>query len=89
MKTSLFLLGILVGTAAIATRAEATNYPWCAQYGGKAGGAENCGFVSFEQCMATIRGMGGFCNVNTQYVPASPIGPGVRASQRWKLHHHS
>jgi hypothetical protein len=37
--------------------------PWCAQYGVK-GGATNCGFYSFEQCMQTVRGIGGFCNLN-------------------------
>ena len=36
---------------------------WCAQLGVK-GGATNCGFYSFEQCMATVRGNGGFCMRN-------------------------
>jgi len=70
MKLSLFMLGILVASAGIATRAEAQNYPWCAYYGGGMnGGGTNCGFTSFEQCMATVRGIGGFCDPNTQYVP--------------------
>ena len=34
--------------------------PWCAQYGGgDKGGGTNCGFYSFEQCMAAISGNGG------------------------------
>jgi hypothetical protein len=37
--------------------------PWCAQYSGR-GGATNCGFYSFEQCMQTVHGIGGFCNRN-------------------------
>jgi hypothetical protein len=42
---------------------------------GDDGGGTNCGFVSYAQCMATLSGMGGFCNRNTQYVPAAgPIG---------------
>ncbi len=72
MKLSIFTLGILVASAGFVTRAEAQNYPWCAYYGGPAGGT-NCGFISFDQCMETLRGMGGMCNVNTQYVP--PPGP--------------
>ena len=38
--------------------------PWCAEYSGGGtggGGATNCGFYSFEQCLATVRGIGGFC----------------------------
>ena len=39
--------------------------PWCAQYGGgDKGGGTNCGFYSFEQCMAAISGNGGFCTRN-------------------------
>jgi len=37
--------------------------PWCAQCSGRAGGT-NCGFYSFEQCLQTVRGIGGFCNRN-------------------------
>ena len=37
--------------------------PWCAQYSVR-GGATNCGFYSFEQCLATVRGIGGFCSQN-------------------------
>jgi hypothetical protein len=69
MKYSLFLLGVLV-TTVMSAPAEAQNYPWCAYYGGGAtGGATNCGFSTFAQCMATVTGIGGFCGVNTQYVP--------------------
>ena len=37
--------------------------PWCAQYSMQ-GGATNCGFYSFQQCQQTVRGIGGFCNLN-------------------------
>jgi len=48
--------------------AVAIEYPWCAQYsGGDDDGGRNCGFVSFEQCMDTIRGAGGFCERNVFY----------------------
>jgi hypothetical protein len=36
---------------------------WCAHYGSPGGGT-NCGFYSFEQCQATVSGIGGFCNRN-------------------------
>jgi hypothetical protein len=47
----LFLLGILVIAAGTGTRAEAQNFPWCAQYSTRDG--STCGFTTFEQCMAT------------------------------------
>ena len=37
--------------------------PWCADYGGRAGGT-NCGFHSFQQCLATVSGIGGSCRRN-------------------------
>jgi len=84
MKASFVALGILAATAAAiasGTPAAAQNYPWCAQYsGGSMGGGRNCGFVSFEQCMATVRGIGGFCSQNTQYEP--PAGPRQRAQRK-------
>jgi len=36
---------------------------WCAQYSMQGGGS-NCGFYSFEQCQATVSGIGGFCMRN-------------------------
>jgi hypothetical protein len=50
-------------------RAEIT-YPWCAQYAGGRGGGRNCGFWTFQQCMATIWGNGGFCDPNPMYRPS-------------------
>lgn len=44
-------------------------YPWCAVYGGRMGGASNCGFLTWNQCMATVSGIGGFCNRNSFYNP--------------------
>ena len=76
MRSMTLMLGILVTIAALGTSAEAQNYPWCAIYGGgSAGGGRNCGFNTFEQCMATISGIGGTCQQNTTY-----RGPGSVAS---------
>jgi Protein of unknown function (DUF3551) len=74
MKLSLLTLALFAAAVTLSTPAHAQNYPWCAIYsGGAVGGGTNCGFVSFEQCMATARGLGSFCYRNTQYVP--PPGP--------------
>jgi hypothetical protein len=74
MKVGLFLCGLLIASAAAATAAQAQNYPWCAQYGGAGmGGAMNCGFSTYRQCMADVSGIGGFCQQNNTYRP--PAGP--------------
>jgi hypothetical protein len=70
MKLLLSAVAILGTTSMLDTSAQAQNYPWCAQYCGL---GLNCGFVSFAQCMATVRGVGGFCMPNNLYQP--PPGP--------------
>ena len=75
MKTALCFLGILAGMSAIGTPAHAQNYPWCAYNSGKGGGT-NCRFTTFDQCLANVSGIGGFCEPNTLYQP--PAGP------RWR-----
>jgi hypothetical protein len=65
MRPLFFILGISVGIISIENRAEAQNYPWCAYYGGDGdGGGTNCGFTTFQQCLETVSGIGGFCQRN-------------------------
>lgn len=80
-RLSLVVIGLMAGLSGL-TRAQAQNYPWCAQYSGNMGGSMNCGFVSFDQCMETVRGMGGFCIVNNTYQPPARATP----TQRQKHH---
>ena len=42
----------------------------------------NCGFSSFEQCLDTIRGQGGFCRANVYEPDASDVPPRRRAPAR-------
>jgi hypothetical protein len=72
MRPLLFTLGISVGILAIGNRAEAQNYPWCAMLN-MGDQAVNCGFVSSEQCMGYVRGIGGYCMPNNTY--QSPLFP--------------
>lgn len=80
MKTALCLFAVVFGTALIGTPARAQNYPWCAFYTGPFQ-ATNCGFSTYQQCLATISGIGGYCQPNTTYVP-----PPVRRRQRANPH---
>lgn len=89
MRMALVVLGILVGAAAFGSNAEAQNYPWCAYYsGGNNGGGENCGFSTWEQCMTTVSGIGGFCDRNTQYVPPHAGTPHPHYRPRHKYRRH-
>ena len=81
MRILLLLLGAYVAAVAVGTRAEAQNYPWCAIYnGGAVSGGTNCGFITFQQCMETARGLGSLCQPNTQYQPP----PGPHSPKRWQ-----
>jgi Protein of unknown function (DUF3551) len=62
---------------------EAAPYwPWCSQYGPDSF-AHACAFSSWEQCMETIRGIGGYCYTNP-YPP--PPAPSARVA---KPHRHT
>ena len=54
----------LAATGQLATQADAAPFAtrYCAKY---KGGAENCGFYSFNQCMAALWGNGGICTMAT------------------------
>ena len=74
MKTVRFV-PLLLTTFGFAAYASAEiYYPWCANYG-DGGGGTNCGFSTHDQCMVTIRGMGGFCDPNPFYTPSSQKPP--------------
>ena len=75
---------VTVLTLVAPTAGQAQTYPWCAQYGGMGGGGgRNCGFVSYEQCMATVSGIGGFCERNSFYTgPETPVRRPKKAVRR-------
>jgi hypothetical protein len=70
MKAALTVFAVVLAAASIGTPAHAQNYPWCAFYTGPFS-ATNCGFSTYQQCLATISGVGGYCQPNTMYVPLS------------------
>ncbi len=65
-------LPFLTAAPALAYEKPYDPYPWCAVYSGSAGGASNCGFLTIEQCRATVSGIGGFCEPNQFYNPGRP-----------------
>ena len=82
MKILLFVLGFLLAAAATAPRAQAqSNYPWCAHYGTPYDD-DSCGFTSFEQCIASVSGIGGFCERNDTYRPPLAAAPGRQQARK-------
>jgi hypothetical protein len=61
------MLATAAGAAAIASGANAQNYPWCSNFADGAG--TNCGFSTEAQCRVTIQGSGGYCDHNNLYLP--------------------
>jgi hypothetical protein len=86
MRKILFRLAVVTGLAAplftVVGTASADPYKWCANYsGGSDGAATNCGFVTIEQCRATISGIGGSCGLNQFYT-----GSNKEAASRKRRH---
>ena len=81
MRPALFgltILALVIGGSVLGTSvAQADPYRWCAEYTGGRGGGTNCGFVTWQQCMATVSGIGGFCRENLFY-DGIPFGEPVR-----------
>jgi hypothetical protein len=66
MRPIMLAMGIAATAlaGAMSEAAQAREYPWCARYDWT---TSNCGFVSLQQCLATISGIGGRCEPNPQY----------------------
>jgi hypothetical protein len=66
---------VTVMAGAQPSRAD-VSYPWCAEYSMQ--GSSNCGFISYQQCMAALSGNGGYCTANPMFRP----GPSALAPRR-------
>lgn len=69
------------------------DYPICAVYQNKSG-AQACYYASYEQCMATMSGIGGYCIPNPFYRGGATSGfaagaPPVATPHRRIRRHHS
>jgi pyruvate/2-oxoglutarate dehydrogenase complex dihydrolipoamide acyltransferase (E2) component len=64
MRHALICVSLALTAVAIEGRSvvQAQNYAWCAVY--KGGSGSSCGFRTFEQCLASVSGVGGTCNAN-------------------------
>jgi hypothetical protein len=75
---SLSLIAVaLFGEIQVAPAQSPTSYPWCARIV-KDSAATSCYFTSYQQCMTTVSGIGGFCFESPYYHPApvnAPVHP--------------
>jgi hypothetical protein len=78
MKLFVFALGVFAAIICIEKPAEAQSYPWCVYYNRGAGGATNCGFSTFQQCLAARAGNSDSCGPNPQYQGVSGLAPSRR-----------
>ena len=83
MRLLLITVGAFAAMVCTEKLAKAQNYPWCAYYNFQHGGATNCGWATFEQCLATVRGIGGSCGLNPMYQPAPGLYPSRRHPRRY------
>jgi hypothetical protein len=52
--------------------------------GGRSGAYENCGYYTFEQCLAAISGVGGFCQLNPHNPRYWGAGPPPPRSKKYR-----
>ncbi len=80
MKQMLFMLTAAMVALIGDVRPSAARewYPWCAQYYDIRQITE-CSFMTYEQCRASISGIGGNCIQNWYPPPAAP-----RRARRWQ-----
>jgi uncharacterized protein DUF3551 len=78
----MLLLGLTALTVAVVADVRPSEarswHPWCATYATNSIGQE-CLFSSYEQCLATVRGIGGFCSQNVNPPPSEPRRRGHNA----------
>jgi hypothetical protein len=57
----------LMGAADLASAQSPTSYPWCSRQNARGSAATSCYFTSYQQCMTTISGIGGYCYQSPYY----------------------
>lgn len=82
--TTRTILAVLALTTVVMIQPHAANaaryWPWCSQYFDRSV-ARQCAYSSWEQCMETVRGIGGYCYANP-YGRLTPGWPSKRRSGR-------
>lgn len=77
-------LAVIVAALSVSHEASAqgTYYRFCARYDGY---TYNCGFTTWQQCQATISGIGGICYENP--MPAPFVEQRASHKRKHRRHH--
>jgi hypothetical protein len=88
--TVVFITATLFGESQAAAEQSAYTSPWCAVYNIN-GGTPQCGFVTREQCLLTISGIGGTCveNVSNHGAAVPPLHRASVTTPRKRTRAHS
>ena len=60
------LASLVVGPSSAGAQSP-YSYRWCAYYSPAESGLTSCYFTTYEQCMASVSGVGGYCGLNPMY----------------------
>jgi Protein of unknown function (DUF3551) len=82
MLSLVVLAAALLGEIQAASAQSPTSYPWCANF--RSIGATSCYFTSYQQCMTTLSGIGGYCYESPYY--RSSASPNALAPLRGHRH---
>ena len=77
MRSRMFSLVLvsaaLMGPTELASAQSSYSYPWCSRQGMGVDVTTSCYFTSYQQCMTTISGIGGYCYQSPYYhAPSEP-----------------
>jgi hypothetical protein len=74
----------LIGATDLASAQSPYSYPWCSRQAAKEGAATSCYFSSYQQCMTTISGIGGYCYQSPYYHARSEYGQAPARSRHYR-----
>jgi hypothetical protein len=75
------VLSVLAGEALPSSAQSPYDYPWCSRQLGFGGGPTSCYFTSYQQCLTTIRGIGGYCFIASKIrLTGAQLGAAVSTS---------
>jgi Protein of unknown function (DUF3551) len=67
MLSLVLVFAALTGATASASAQSPYSYPWCSRQTAGKGDTTSCYFTSYQQCMTTISGIGGWCYQSPYY----------------------
>jgi hypothetical protein len=90
MRSRMFSLALVSATLLLATAFASAqspySYPWCSRQIAGRSGTTTCYFTSYQQCMTTISGIGGWC-YQSPYYHAPSAARQAAATSRHRRHH--